>query len=302
MLFPIVLLVAIVYTSIAIFWARRAKARGRKHAALWALCLGFVLFAGDHVVGYLWFKWYLSSVSSVTAPVPFSSYSLAIENSEQSPQQRRSEDGQGGGGGIPPIFPSFNAAIYIWKPLEYEAVETVQSPYSLIASVGYSSIEVLDLNQKQEAHTLPHVVKFSLTKRPDARCAEFEKLPSSVLTQLHLGLTKNGLEKAEDYCIAKEETNEVTAQFKLENHWADTWHPRQWTLPTLIGVYPSRSRIIDLQTGKLVYEAKLADFYGGWVSQLVRFLPDMDYTLSRGYLSSENKLVAVRPYITQPKK
>jgi hypothetical protein len=233
MLLPLVLLAVGLYGFAALFLVRRAKVVSRKRAVILAWLIGFVLFVGDHVLGYLWLKWYTSTVSAATSAA-FTVSSLAIENSSQSDEQRRAERGDGGGGGLPPIFPALNAAAYIFEPIRYQSAEAVMDAYNLIPSVGYSVVEVIDLNyQRLHPGGPPRVLRYSIFKRPDPRCKTFEKLPPDQLAKIQVGLAKNGLVGAEGYCIGREETQKVTARYKSETKSADAWHPRQWSLPPL---------------------------------------------------------------------
>jgi hypothetical protein len=295
MLLIIVLILFAGYWAFALSYVSRARAKGKKYPLLcaWTVCFG--LFFGDHAAGYLWFKWYTSTIS-VPGPVTFTRDSLAIENYRQDVEQREHENGNGGGGGIPPIFPSLHAALYIWKPLRYEPAEMDVSPLELISS-GYSRIELIDLNHQQNnPKEPPRVLVYSIFKRPDQRCAAFELLPGEQRTRLHKRMSDSGLLYATDFCIGREEKQVITAKIKDETRNANWWHPRQWTLPTLVGVYASRSRYIDVQSNQVIAEFKGAYFYGGWVWQFIRFLPDMNHEVLNGDISTKVLPVIQAPY------
>jgi hypothetical protein len=79
----------------------------------------------------------------------------------------------------------------------------------------------------------------------------------------------------------------VTARYTEKNFSATYTHPRMWTLAALGGTYLSNSQITDNQAGQVVFESKSATFYGGWVWQLVRFLPDMDYQVAQAMIQTQ---------------
>lgn len=281
MLLPVVLVFLALYWAVAWFYLRWARVRGTRSPLLraWAVCL--MLLFGDHVAGYLWFKWYTSTIS-VPGPVALAISDMAVESYAQDTVQKENEGG--GGSGAPPIFAAWNAARYLGVPIQY-----ADGAGSLVADIttGLSRLEVLDVRYRQQHPSEPlRVRRYSIVKRPDQRCQDFETQGSERRKTQFESMAAHGLIDPERYCIAREITHQVTARYTEKRFSDDYHHPRIWTLTALGGVYPSKTQIIDNQTGQVVFEGKSATFYGGWVWQFARSLPDMDYKVASASINT----------------
>lgn len=283
MLLPAVLIFLAIYWAVALFYLRWARARDRENPfpLLWAWAVCLLLLFGDHVAGYLWFKWYTATIS-VPGPVTLITSDMAVEDYDQDAAQKKEEGG--GVGGVPPIFDAWNAASYFWTPIQYSS-----GSGSSIADIttGLSRLEVVDMRYRQlHPNEPPRVRRYSIVKRPDQRCHDFENQSSERRKAQYESMAAHGLLEPKRYCIAFEITHQVTARYTTKYASTNYLHPRRWTLAALGGVYPGTAQYIDNQTGQVVFENKGANFYGGWVWQFVRFLPDMDYTVASASINT----------------
>jgi hypothetical protein len=168
MFFPIVLIFLAVYWAIAWFYLKWARSRGKRYALLWTWIVCMFLLFGDHVAGYLYFRWYTAFVS-VPGPVSLVTSDMVVESYDQDEAQRK-EEGEGVGG-LPPIFDAWNAARYFWVPVRYSS-----SRGSALADIttGLSRLEIHDLHYSQLRPNEPPVIqRHSIVKRPDQRCQDF---------------------------------------------------------------------------------------------------------------------------------
>lgn len=282
MLFPIVLLFLAVYWVIAVAYLQWARPREKRYALLWTWIICLLLLFGDHVAGYLYFKWYTAFVS-VPGPVSLVTSDMAVENYDQDEEQRKEEGA--GAGGLPPIFAAWNAARYFWVPIRYSS----GSGSALVdITTGLSRLEIYDLRHSQIHPNEPPVIRrHSIVKRPDQRCQHFETQSNERRKAQYERMAALGLLDPERYCIAREVTRKVSARYTEKRFSTDYHHPRLGTLAALGGTYTSKLQIIDNQIGQVVYEAKAATFYGGWVWQFLRFLPDMEYEVAQAEISTQ---------------
>ena len=282
MLAPVVLIVFAVYWVIAWPYLRWARSRGKRYALLWTCIFCMLLLFGDHAVGYLYFKWYTSFIS-VPGPVSLVTSDMSVENYAQDEEQRKAEGS--GVGGKPPIFDAWNASRYLWTPVRYSSSRGTGLGD---ITTGLSRLEIVDLRHSQLHPTeLPVIRKYSIVKRPDERCQDFEAQSNELRKAQHRRMATYGLLEAERYCIANEVTHSVKSRYTEKQISTDYHHPRVGILAALGGTYFSRFQIIDNQTGQVVFEGKSATFYGGWVWQFARFWPDMNYEVAQAQIITQ---------------
>lgn len=283
MALPIVLILLAGYWVIALFFVRRARSRGLRYAMPWAWTLFALLFFGDHVAGYLCARIY-SAFISVPGPVSLVIRDMAVENYDQDAAQSALENANSSG--LPPIFGAWNAAMHLATPVQYSHYSGGSSLGDI--TTGLSRLEIIDLRYQQlNPNAAPRVTRVSIVMRPDPRCEDFEVQSRERREAQYKSMKAHGLIDPEKYCIAREVDHKVTARYTVKSASADYFHPRHWTLPALAGTYLNKTQIVDNQTGKVVFEIKGATFYGGWVWQLVRFLPDVNYKVSSGGITTQ---------------
>lgn len=275
-----------IYWLIALYFVRRSQNERVSRRWAWLICV--CIFTGDHVIGYLWFSYY-SSYVSVNTPVKIITEDWAIETNEN-------RDAENSG---------FIGSLAIFRSIYWLVTENKQFPKFFVAeqyighsvplSGGSGNLEIIDKSHKIKfPNEAPKVVKYSLVKIPDDRCNDFEayrnkwlKSEFKKLSQDNIGnYTKKYAIDLQKYCIAREETNQVTAPYtsiSSEIREGGFW---DWGLPALFGVYSYNKKYIDNKTKKIVYEYKNVNFVGGWVWQFITYFPDTNFNIASAVIKT----------------
>jgi hypothetical protein len=154
-------------------------------------------------------------------------------------------------------------------------------------TTGLSGLEIIDMRYRQlHPDKSPRIKRFFIAVQSDPRCKDFLQQDDSRINAQRRSMSTYGLKNPEKYCIASEIIDRVTTRYTEKRISAEINHPREWLLPTLIGVFPSKTQFIDNDTGKLMLEHRRAVFYGGWVWQFLKVLPDANYTVSENHIST----------------
>lgn len=270
-----------IYWLVALYFVRRS--RKEKVARRWAWLICVCLFAGDHVIGYLWFSYY-SSYVSVNTSVKIITEDLAIEtyaNIDLKDAWRLES--------VPIIY-----------SIRWALSKNKKSPYNFSAEeyIGYSipilknggSLEIVNAKSKFDHPNAPQkIVKFELIKKPNKKCHDYEDkrkqwLPNENKKTYQENFSKKIEElniKSNDYCISREESNKITSRYSKVEHGARTGSFLNWGLSTLFGVYPVIIKYIDNVKEEVIYEEKILTYTGGWVWQLVTFFPNESSIISQ---------------------
>jgi hypothetical protein len=148
-----------------------------------------------------------------------------------------------------------------------------------VSKFRLSRIEEVDVAATESFQGTPRRVDVTLLlERPDRRCSNFEALPEDVKRIHFQQLAKNGLAEPEKYCIGTYTDNRISAPYIVRK--TDPGRIR-FSIEGLFGVSSHLVEIVENHTGTVIAEQKSAEFYGGWVSQAFRFVPDANYVLAR---------------------